>query len=244
MKKIFFAVLLIFGTYFSANSIASASTLEDSDLNEIAEKNGYSIESVDLTDYIQEKALDEGRTYEEVANEIFAAAEAVHKRVSNEDLYNDLVTTTDTLNAVPLSSVIESFDVSQNNFSALAADPPAKLFSNRHNLIKGENFGLEYGVKAVVYSSGSFREFVSINKSTAYVTTYGSGKNSWDNLYTDPSIVNATTMNFDAKGALNFQVTKAYSAGFAAAGFDLSKTVGETYYYRLIHRVNYNFSLY
>ncbi|OWA35479.1 hypothetical protein B9G55_12630 [Saccharibacillus sp. O16] len=210
------------------------------DFVEKAQEQGYTAEAQSLKQYIQTKADDEGKTYEEVANEIFAETQKAHAQHSDQLLYNDLVSENVSArsvlnsNAEPVSSVLEAYGTKANM---------------NHMLLKIENvvpnnLDIQYGVDTVIYNSGSFRQFISINASTAFVLPYGNGIHKWNSGFKTATLVDPLNVSFRAYGNLESEVSYGLSAGFSAAGFSISTSNGTTVTLRKTHQIAHNFSIY
>lgn len=233
------ASLIVSGGSFASADTKSESTDAQFDFIQKASEQGYEVEAQDLKIYIKEKANDENRTYEEVEGEIFAEVQRIHAKHSNEPLYNDLSTdistSARTTNAVPLSSVTQAYVTPLSN--------KTHLLKKTETVVSG-GLNIQYGVDTVIYSSGSFREFVSINSSSAFVLPSGSGTHNWSPAYQTATLESPINVSFRAYGNLESTVSKSVSAGFTAAGFSISGTTGTTVTLRKSHQISHNFSLY
>ena len=237
--------LLAAGLVVSGGGFASASTSAENpnaqfDFVQKAAEQGYTAEEKDLRTFIQDKAEAEGKTYDEVANDIFVKTQAIHAKYYDEPLYNDLTSEGNTFaramgtqNAVPLSSVTNAYVMAESNL----------LLTNTETVVSGD-LNIEYGVDSVVYSSGSFRNFVSINASSAFVLPSGTGTHNWSPAYETATLEDSQTVNFRAYGNLESKVDQSVSAGFELAGFSVSSSVGTTVTLRKSHQIDHNFTLY
>ncbi|MFJ8088490.1 hypothetical protein ACIQ7N_09830 [Lysinibacillus sp. NPDC095746] len=214
---------------------------------EVMDQQGYELEEKSLENYIQQLAKHEGKTYEEVATEIFEETKKIHAKYSDRPIYNNLLENSipDTNNAIPLTNVTNTYSVTPS-----ATDPSIQALANVDFLMKKtdvlvKNYAsVTYGVDTVIYNSGSFREVVSVDAGTAFVLPSGSGTHTWLNGYQTASKASSTTVTFRATGNLEYAVSKSISAGFSAAGFSLSSTSGNTVTYRKFHQIAHTFSLY
>lgn len=237
--------LLSSGLVFSGVSVASANSGANSqstqfDFVEKAKEQGYRAEAQDLKKFIQTKADSENRTYEEVANEIFAETQKVHAEHSGQPLYNDLVSENNfssrslDSNATPVSNVLEAY-VTKANVN--------HLLRRIETVVKG-GLDVQYGVDTVIYNSGSFRQFISINPDTAFVLPYGSGIHTWNGGYQTATLTDSFNVGFRAYGNLESTVSYSLSAGFSAAGFSISSSNSTTVTLRKTHQIVHTFSLY
>lgn len=235
----------------SGGSLASAdSSMETKDTKfdfvQKAQEQGYTAEAKDLKQYIQEKANADGKTYDEIANEIFIEVQRIHAEHSDQPIYNDLITNENSApralnsqNAIPLSAVTQAFVTTKASTTA----NQNHLLRRTETIVSG-GLNIQYGVDSVVYSSGSFRQFVSINPSTAFVIPSGSGTHNWSPAYQTATLVDSQNVKFRAFGNLESTVSKSISAGFSAAGFSVSSTTGTTVTLRKSHQIDHTFTLY
>lgn len=219
---------------------AFAQTQDNSfDLVEKAESQGYVAEEKGLQGFIQDKADKEGKSYDYVAEDLYEKVEKIHQKYSTKPLYNDLSTSmsvnssTTPANAVPLSSVISSYAIANYDH----------LVKNTEEVVSGD-LNIEYGVDTVIYSSGSFREFVEVHEDTAFVIPSGTGTHDWSPAYERAELDSPTVVSFRAYGNLESTVSQSVSAGFELAGFSVASETGTTVTLRKSHQIVHEFSLY
>lgn len=240
--------LLTTGLILSSGSLASANSNSEApenvkfDFVQKAAEQGYTASEQNLKTFIENKANNEGRTYDEVANEVFTEVQRIHSKYSDEPLYNDVTTevnnsvrTLGSQSGTPLSSVTQSFVVASNS---------DYLLRKTSSIVSGGKLSIEFGVDSVIYSNGSFREFVSIDSGSAFVLPYGNGTHNWSPAYETATLESSTTVKFRAYGNLESTVSKDLSVGFELAGFSISDSTGYTVTLRKSHQINHTFSLY
>lgn len=245
------SLILSGGSLASAASADSSMETKDTEFDFVqkAQEQGYTAEAKDLKQYIQEKANADGKTYDEIANEIFTEVQRIHAEHSDQPIYNDLITNENSApsalnsqNAIPLSAVTQAFVTTEATTATTRANQK-HLLKKTETIVSG-GLNIQYGVDSVIYSSGSFRQFVSINASTAFVMPSGSGTHNWSPAYQTATLVDSQNVNFRAYGNLESTVSKSVSAGFSAAGFSISSTTGTTVTLRKSHQIDHTFTLY
>ncbi|MEK5233015.1 hypothetical protein MHB42_14930 [Lysinibacillus sp. FSL K6-0232] len=179
---------------------------------------------------------------------IFEETKKIHAKYSDKPLYNNLLenSMTNTNNAIPLTNVANTYSVTPiETIGSVGTQANTNYLMRKTDTVVSNYAYVTYGVDTVIYSSGSFREVVSVNSGTAFVLPGGSGSYTWANGYQTASKASSTTVSFRAAGNLEYKVNnRSISSGFSAAGFSLTATSGNTHTYRKFHQISHTFSLY
>ncbi len=243
VKKVLVLGVMLFALFLATSNVSAATSSETLDFEKTAEENGFDTQKTDLRKFIEERAKKQGMNYTKAAKDVFESVKKVHEKYSNKPLYNDLINSSskadnkeysrNIVNSVALSTVVNAYALSTSDY----------LVTNTEEIVSGD-LSIQYGVDTLLYSEGSFREFVEVYEDTAFVLPYGTGSHDWNPAYERATKTSASKISFRAYGNLESVVSTSVSAGFELAGFSVSSQVGTTVTLRKTHQIAHVFSLY
>lgn len=103
----------------------------------------------------------------------------------------------------------------------------------------GMGYLIEVGCQVKVACGSGHCNFVEVIKEWSEAS--GSGSYTWNPFYVTVTIeggIKKDTLRFQTRGALEVAIDSSMSAGFEAAGFSVSGTIGRTTYFRKVMSIN------
>lgn len=132
---------------------------------------------------------------------------------------------------------IKQFKKSSESISPLSLPEGQMYYTYTSTKDFGCGYTVEAGALVILYNQGSFREIIDVVEEWTGAT--GSGSYEWDEFYVYSNHT-STSLDLLARGAIVVAVDHSTSGGvdfgsdLLGVGFNVSHSIGQTYYYRKV----------